>query len=117
MAIPPVPKETGRARRPPAAKPMRILHGLAREMQEIQRAAQDATKDARRDQQLRGRRLTVALNGGSDQVVSHGLGRKPVSVAMRNNPQSVIYTVGGFTSKTITFSSSAPAGTVEFWVY
>jgi len=119
---------TKRELRPPSAVPMRTLHGLSREMRDVQQAVQDATRAARGDQKSRGKALRCVFDPaapyradatvkGNPATVSHGLGRKPQGIEARKAASAVSYTVGTMTSKLVTFDSIVGSGTVEFWVY
>ena len=102
---------------------MREIHGITRELQAIQQAAKDATKETRADPEAKGRRLRVVFDPTAtpplydSKTVSHGLGKKPVGLKAMVAKNSVQYTVGAMTTRTIHFDSFVGSGTIDFWVY
>lgn len=108
--------ESKRNLRPPPRVPLRKVHGVDYQTQQLQKHVDEATKTARANPQAQGREVSVTATGAGEVTVSHGLGRKPKGYNVSNRTAACDDFLVSSTSRSMTLNISA-AATLTLWVY
>lgn len=97
------------------------LHGVGRELEHVQRAVDEATVDARKNPENKGRKIegvSVPVSPGTF-TINHKLGRKPEGIrCVRSTGAAVTFFETYRDSRKIVLQSTgATAATADFWVH